>query len=313
MVIDRTTGEIRHARFRDVGSELRADDVLVLNNTRVIPARLVGTKEGTGARIEVFLLHPVADGAWEALVRPGKRVQKNTRVDFDGVLHARVIGRTASGTFRVSFDESVDFRTRLEQVGRVPLPPYIRREADDDDRVRYQNVYATHDGAVAAPTAGLHFTEDLLDALRSQGVTTVEATLHVGMGTFQPLKDDALDGNRLHAEFAELTAGAAKELAQAREAGRRIVAVGTTSVRTLESAASGGAIEPFRGLTELFIRPGYSFRAVDALITNFHLPKSSLLMLVAAFAGYDLMREAYRVAVEERYRFYSYGDAMIIV
>lgn len=313
MVVRRASGEIEHARFFEIGRFLRAGDVLVLNNTRVLPARLFGVKETTGAHIEALLLRPLGDGEWEALLRPGRRVQKGTRLLFGGgLLHARVLGRGKEGTFQLRFDEVVDFRERLEQVGQVPLPPYIKREPDEEDRERYQNVYAKREGAVAAPTAGLHFTEALLEELRSMGVVTVEVTLHVGLGTFQPVQTENVEEHRLRAEEAELTETAAEQLRQARAEGRRIVAVGTTCVRTLETAAQSGEIRPFRGETSLFIFPGYSFRAVDALLTNFHLPRSSLLMLVSAFAGYDLTRRAYELAVRERYRFYSYGDAMFI-
>jgi len=313
MVLHRQSGRIEHAQFADIGRFLRSDDVLVINNTRVIPARLLGRKEPTGAQIEVLLLHPRGDGEWEALVRPGRRVQKRTRLTFgDGILHAEVRGRLQDGTYRIRFDETPDFRERLEQVGQVPLPPYIKREPDEEDRERYQNVFAKRDGAVAAPTAGLHFTETLLDELRAKGIAIVELTLHVGLGTFQPVQTENIEEHRLHPEEAELDETAAEQLREARANGRRIVAVGTTCVRTLETAALSGEIRPFRGTTSLFILPGFQFRAVDAMVTNFHLPKSSLLMLVSAFAGYDLIRIAYETAVRERYRFYSYGDAMLI-
>jgi S-adenosylmethionine:tRNA ribosyltransferase-isomerase len=313
MVVRRKNAAVEHAQFAEIGRLLRTDDVLVLNNTRVIPARLIGTKLSTGARIEVFLLHPTRDGEWEALVRPGRRVQKRARLTFgDGLLHAEVQGRLRDGTYRIRFDETNDFRERLEAVGRVPLPPYIKREPDEQDKERYQNVFAKRDGAVAAPTAGLHFTEALLNELRAKGITTVELTLHVGLGTFQPVQAENVEEHRLHAEEAELDDATAECLRQARTDGRRIVAVGTTCVRTLETAAQSGEIRPFRGRTSLFILPGFEFRAVDAMVTNFHLPKSSLLMLVSAFAGYDLTSAAYAIAVRERYRFYSYGDAMLI-
>jgi S-adenosylmethionine:tRNA ribosyltransferase-isomerase len=314
MVLRRDDQSIEHRVFRDIGRFLRQDDCLILNNTRVIPARLMGVKPATGARIEALLLRPLDDGAWEALLRPGKRVRPGTRMVFgDGALHARALGRSGADVFRLRFDETDDFRDRLDRVGQVPLPPYVKRPADEEDRLRYQNVFARRDGAVAAPTAGLHFTNELLDNLRAAGVRTVEITLHVGLGTFQPVQTQVIEEHRLHAEYAELSREAASALRTQREKGGRLVPVGTTCVRTLESAVRGGTIRPFRGWTDLFIYPGFAFRATDALVTNFHLPKSSLLMLVAALVGLDFLRRAYAVAVAERYRFYSYGDAMLVV
>lgn len=312
MVLRRSDRTMEHRHFRDIGEYLRSGDALVLNNTRVVPARLIGEKVGTGARIEVFLTRPQGNGVWEALVRPGKRVQKRTKLVFGGLLHAEVMGRTPNGDFRVRFEETTDFSERLEQVGRIPLPPYIKRTPDEDDRNRYQNVFARREGAVAAPTAGLHFTRDLLDNLKVRGIHLCELTLHVGLGTFQPLRAENIAEGRLHEESAELSDDTAQTLRGVKSQGGRIVAVGTTSVRTLETAARSGEIQPFNGQTDLFITPGFEFRAVDAMVTNFHLPKSSLLMLVAAFAGTEFVREAYRVAVRERYRFFSYGDAMLI-
>ncbi len=311
MVLDRAEGTIEHRRFADVGEYLSPHDALVLNDTRVIPARLFGRKADTGAKVEALLVRPHNEGEWDALVKPARRMRAGTRLAFGGdTLPCTVVGRTDDGLVRLQFEGDVG--EALDRVGAVPLPPYIRRPADDEDRKRYQCVYAKRPGAIAAPTAGLHFTDDLIASLRREGVAIVELTLHVGLGTFQPVTSDTVEAHRMHSEWAELSEEAVHRLAEARSAGGRIVAVGTTSVRTLESAAQSGALRPFAGETDLFVRPGHQFQATDALITNFHLPKSTLLMLVAAFAGYDFMRRAYDVAVARRYRFYSYGDAMLI-
>ncbi|GIX07071.1 MAG: hypothetical protein KatS3mg115_1474 [Candidatus Poribacteria bacterium] len=257
----------------------------------------------------------MGNGVWEALIRPGRRMHRGTRLVLgNGLLHAEVLGRGKEHTFHVRFQEKEDFHQRVEQAGQVPIPPYLRREPVEKDREWYQCVYARVNGAVAAPTAGLHFTPELLERCRQAGVEIVEITLHVSLGTFQPIQTEEVEAHRIHPEYAEVSPEAAERLNQRRQAGGRIVAVGTTCVRTLETAAdSEGEIHPFRGLTDLYIFPGYRFKAVDALVTNFHLPKSSLLLLVAAFMGYDFMKKAYEEAVRERYRFYSYGDAMLIL
>ncbi len=315
MVLHRAEGSVEHRHFRDLPEYLEAPDALVVNNTRVIQARLHGVREGTGGRVEVFLLRPRVGGEWEALLRPGRRMSPGVRLDVgDGLLGVEVRERLSDGVFVVHLSAARGVEEAIQSVGEMPLPPYITRRADDEDDERYQCVYAARDGAVAAPTAGLHFTPELMAQLGGAGVRKAAVTLHVGLGTFRPLADGPLDDVRLHAEWAECSSAAAKRINEARGEGGRIVAVGTTSVRTLESAAEAdGAVSAFGGDTKLFIRPGYRFRAVDALITNFHLPKSSLLMLVAAFAGYDFMRAAYEIAVRDQYRFYSYGDAMLIL
>jgi len=315
MVLRRADASVEHRRFRDLPDYLAAPDALVVNNTRVMQARLHGRREGSGGRVEVFLLRPRTGGDWEALLRPGRRMRSGARVDVgDGALTVEVRERLADGVFLVGLSAPRAIDDAIESVGEMPLPPYITRPADEEDAQRYQCVYAARDGAVAAPTAGLHFTPELMAQLGEQGVRQAEVTLHVGLGTFRPLSDGPLAAVRLHAEWAECSDAAARRINEARATGGRVVAVGTTSVRTLESAAGAeGVVEAFSGDTDLFIRPGHEFRAVDALITNFHLPKSSLLMLVAAFAGYDFMRAAYELAVKERYRFYSYGDAMLIL
>lgn len=315
MVLRREHASIEHRRFHDVVDCLSAPDLLVVNNTRVMRARLHGRREPSGGRVEMLLLRPRVDGAWEALLRPGRRMTPGAVVVVaDGVLRAEVLERLPDGVFAVRLAAPNGVLAALDSVGEMPLPPYIDRDADDDDAERYQCVYASRDGAVAAPTAGLHFTPALMDSLTGAGVGVAEVTLHVGLGTFRPLQDGPLADVRLHSEWADLSSEAADAVNAARGAGGRVVAVGTTSVRTLESAAGDtGGVSAGAGDTDLFIHPGYGFRAVDALVTNFHLPKSSLLMLVAAFAGYDFMRAAYEVAVRERYRFYSYGDAMLIL
>ena len=309
LVLDRRTGDVRHLVFSDMSGLLRPGDVLVLNDTRVFPCRVLGRKPG-GGRAELFLLEETGLNRWRALVRgvdPGKRVSVAAGID------AEVVGADEEGVRTVLFHGVADIRALLSEIGRVPLPPYIKREADASDRDRYQTVYAVREGAVAAPTAGLHFTGELLAALREKGVETVMVTLHVGPGTFQPVRSENIAGHRMHAERYEVPAVSADAVNRARNEGRRIIAVGTTGVRTLETAAAeDGTILPGEGESSLFIHPGYRFRAVDGMVTNFHLPKSTLLMLVAAFAGHGQTLSAYRLAVAERYRFYSYGDAMFI-
>jgi S-adenosylmethionine:tRNA ribosyltransferase-isomerase len=315
MVLRRADASVEHRHFRDLPDYLAPSDALVVNNTRVMQARLHGRRDGTGGRVEVFLLRPRAGGEWEALLRPGRRMKSGVRVDVgDGALSVEVVERLQEGVFLVRLSATGEIDGAIRSVGEMPLPPYITREADAEDLDRYQCVYAAREGAVAAPTAGLHFTPELVARVAALGVRQAEVTLHVGLGTFRPLSDGPLDAVRLHAEWAECSAAAAGRINEARDKGGRVVAVGTTSVRTLESAAdASGRASAFSADTDVFIRPGYQFRAVDALVTNFHLPKSSLLMLVAAFAGYDFMRAAYEIAVKNHYRFYSYGDAMLIL
>lgn len=314
MVVERKTREIRHAQFSQIGEFLPPHSLLVLNNTKVIPARLIGKKRPTGARIECLLIHQKAENVWEVLVKPGKRVTRGTRVTFgDGVLEGQILEKTASGSCIVRFTYEGDFYATLAQVGQVPLPPYIKREPNPADGERYQCVYAEAEGAIAAPTAGLHFTQALLEQLKRDGIDAVTLTLHVGLGTFQPVKVEQIEDHKMHAEYFEISRATADHLNNVKGGGRKIVAVGTTSVRALETVASDQGITPHRGYTEIFIYPGYQFRVVDALITNFHLPKSTLLMLVSAFAGRQLILDAYREAIAQKYRFYSYGDAMLIL
>lgn len=313
LVLHRTSGEIAHRRFREIEGYLEPGDVLVLNESRVIPARLFGEKAGGGARIELLLLNRLGPNSWEALARPGKRLRRGavievTSADGEDRLIAEVQEKREDGVVIVRLSEE----TLIERMGTVPLPPYIHTPLADPER--YQTVYARNKGSVAAPTAGLHFTPDLLERIRSKGVETVFVTLHVGLGSFRPVKTDDPTQHVLHSEYCEVSADAAERLNRARRMGRRIVAVGTTAVRSIERAARSNAeVEPFRGWNDLYILPGYRFRIVDALVTNFHLPQSTLLMLVCAFAGRERTLTAYREAIREGYRFYSFGDAMLIL
>ena len=323
LVVERAAGAWRDGRFSEFASELRAGDVVVVNNTRVFPARLVGRREPTGGSAELFLVRRRGDfgpDCWEALAKPARRLQAGARVVFgDGRLSAEVVAVEGAGPERVvRFAAEGDFDALVEEFGRMPLPPYIKREVGDlnareEDRERYQTVYAGRRGAIAAPTAGLHFTPQVFEELGARGVRVAELTLHVGYGTFAPVRVEDLSGHRVAAESYEISEEAAAEVNAARGGGGRVVAVGTTSVRALETAAAeDGRVRAGRGETALTITPGYRFRAVDALLTNFHLPRSSLLVLVGSFAGRDLTLDAYRHAVRAGYRFYSYGDCMLI-
>lgn len=323
LVVDRKTRGRRDGHFSEFPSELREGDAVVINNTRVFPARLLGRREPTGGRVELFLTRRREDPCahtWEALARPARRLDAGAHVTFgDGRLRAEVLGFAGGGPERVvRFDCEGDFDALLEEFGRMPLPPYIKRGGEDlasqaEDRERYQTVYAGRRGAVAAPTAGLHFTPRVFEELRARGVRVAELTLHVGYGTFAPVRVEDLGEHRVAPETFEIGAEAADEINHARGRGGRVVAVGTTSVRALESAADErGRVRAGRGEASLTITPGYTFRAADALLTNFHLPRSSLLVLVGAFAGRELTLAAYRHAVRARYRFYSYGDCMLI-
>ncbi len=323
LVLERARSTWRDRIFAELPVELNANDVLVVNNTRVFPARLVGSRAPTGGRVELFLIEERAPLVWAALARPARRLQTGARATFgDGRLQAEVVEAHADGLRVVRFHCAGDFHALLEETGQTPLPPYIKR-ADEDadtaarrsaDRERYQTVYARARGAIAAPTAGLHFTPRVLDDLRARGVAVIEITLHVGYGTFAPVRVADLSAHTVAPEHYEIDVIAARALNEARAAGRRIVAVGTTTVRALESSLDEmGRVRTGAGLAQLTITPGYTFKVVEALITNFHLPRSSLLVLVAAFAGRDLALAAYRHAVAARYRFYSYGDCMLIV
>ena len=313
LVLDRAGGAVRHGRFVDVVDLVAPEDVLVINVSRVIPARLHGKRE-TGNVAELLLVRELPDGTWLAMGHPGGKLKPGRRVTFGPDSSAEIVEALGGGLRRVRFVGPLDAPATLAQYGEVPLPPYIRRAPRHEDRERYQTVYAAHDGSVAAPTAGLHFTRDLLDRLRARGVALAEVDLHVGPGTFKPVETDDLARHAMHAEPYRVSDAAAALINQRRDAGGRVWAVGTTVVRTLETLAGpGGRISPGAGETRLFIHPPYAFRAVDRLLTNFHLPRSTLLMLVCAFGGYDNVMRAYGEAVREKYRFYSYGDAMVIV
>ncbi|HEY2291996.1 MAG TPA: tRNA preQ1(34) S-adenosylmethionine ribosyltransferase-isomerase QueA [Thermoanaerobaculia bacterium] len=316
LVLDRT-GPERHARVRDLPRLLRPGDLLVLNDTRVIPARLYGRSAG-GGKMEILLIEPLAEREWDALVKPGRRARPGARFEIGEGLLAEVIDKREDGRYRLRFSEPVE--PHLERLGHIPLPPYIHRPDTPEDRERYQTVYARRPGAVAAPTAGLHFTSELLREIAEAGVEIARVTLHVGIGTFKPVSAERIAEHRMERERYEIGEETAEAIRRARAAGRRIVAVGTTVVRTLEGAAvaGGGEVRAGSGATDLFIypdspdSPGFRFQVVDALLTNFHLPRSTLLMLVSAFAGRERVLAAYEEAIREGYRFYSYGDAMLL-
>ena len=315
MVLHRDTGKTEHRIFRDIVEYLKAGDVLVINDTKVIPARLFGRLE-TGARIELLLVRQPSLSVWEVLARPARKLKEGKKILFDEELEAVVKGYAGEGRRLVEFKVkgNKDFMEKLEEIGHIPLPPYIEREETPEDREKYQTVFAKKAGAVAAPTAGLHFTEELLEKLRNKGIIIETVTLHVGPGTFKPVKVENVEDHQMDYETYSVPEKTAEEVNRAKAEGRRVVAVGTTVVRTLESAADeGGRVKPGEGSTNLFIYPGYKFKVIDALITNFHLPRSTLLMLVSAFAGRERILNAYREAVKEGYRFYSYGDAMFII
>ena len=317
MVVDRAQQRLTHDIFANIGHYLHAGDVLVVNDTKVIPARLYGRKVGTGGKVEVLLLHELQTGVWEVLLKPAARVRLGMTIEFgDGVLSGRILERHPGGTVVVQFTPAEMYAV-LDRCGEVPLPPYIKRAGTPEEHTfdleRYQTVYACHPGAVAAPTAGLHFTPELLERLAQQGITRAAVTLHVGWGTFQPIRTTQVEQHRMTQEFYCLTAPEAALIARARMTGGRVVAVGTTATRTLETIGQQvGSVTASSGWSDLFIYPGYRFQIVDALVTNFHLPRSTLFLLVCAFAGRELMLEAYRTAIAAGYRFYSYGDAMYI-
>lgn len=314
MVVSKGTENIQCAAFAQLPQFLSPGDLVVLNNTKVIPARLIGRKVRTRGSVEILLLSQRGEGLWEALVKRSGRIGPDTRVSFgDGRLTATILGKVENRQRLIQFDHNGNLRALLEEFGRPPLPPYIKRAAEDSDRKRYQTIYAKKNGAVAAPTAGLHFTEDLFARMEARHIKVVELTLHVGLGTFLPVRVEDVENHTLRAEEFEITSEVAGQINDAKTSGGRIVAIGTTAVRALESSADvSGRIQPRSGSTDIFIYPGYRFRAVDALVTNFHLPRSTLLMLVAALAGRELIMTAYKEAVEKQYRFYSYGDAMLI-
>ena len=314
LVVDRKAGTITDHKFVELPSFLTANDVLVLNNTRVFPARLRGRSE-TGASVEIFLVRKAANGTWEALARPAKRLKPGRKIGFSDDLTGEVVSREDGGRVHIRFDTANDLDMEIDRVGRTPLPPYIKRGADaiDADRDRYQTVFAAERGAIAAPTAGLHFTPEILEQVSLSGTSIAEVTLHVGYGTFEPVRVEDVAEHRVTSERYSIDEATAQMLNEARADGRRIVAVGTTTTRALEHAlASHPRFTPGHFEADLTITPGYVFKAVDALLTNFHLPKSSLLVLTSTFGGHELIMRAYRHAVEAKYRFYSYGDCMLI-
>ncbi|MFE5426872.1 MULTISPECIES: tRNA preQ1(34) S-adenosylmethionine ribosyltransferase-isomerase QueA [Bacillaceae] len=313
MVLDKETGKLQHDVFSHITEYIKPGDCLVLNDTKVLPARLYGSKEGTGAKIEVLLLKQEHDDVWETLVKPAKRIKVGSTIVFgDGKLSAVCTGVLEHGGRILEFKYDGIFYEILEKLGEMPLPPYIKEQLDDQDR--YQTVYARERGSAAAPTAGLHFTEDLLEKLKGMGVHIAFITLHVGLGTFRPVSVDDIDSHEMHSEFYQMTEGTARLLNDVKDKGGKIITVGTTSTRTLETIASrnDGVFKEENGWTSIFIYPGYEFKGIDAMITNFHLPKSTLIMLISALAGREHVLHAYETAVEEKYRFFSFGDAMLI-
>lgn len=318
LVVSRNTGDLQHRVFSDILEYLKPGDCLVFNDSKVIPARLFGTRRGTGAKVEFLLSKRIEGNTWETLVKPGRRCKTGDIIDFEEGLSAKITGYSEDGTRIAEFSCEGPLMDVLDRIGRMPLPPYIERESDETDKENYQNVYAKEEGSVACATAGLHWTPELIKAAEDMGVRTAYVTLHVGIGTFRPVKAEKVEDHHMHFESYSVSDEAARTIKETKAAGGRIICVGTTACRTLESAAEKDetsgiwTIKPCSGSTGIFIYPGYEFKLVDCLITNFHLPKSTLLMLVSALAGRDLILKAYRTAVEQRYRFFSYGDAMLI-
>ena len=313
LVLDKETGKVEHHVFREIIDYLQEGDCLVINDTKVIPARLIGSKIGTDAKIEVLLLKRKENDVWETLVKPGKKAKVGTRISFgDGLLVGEVVDIVEEGNRLIHFEYEGIFEEILDQLGEMPLPPYITHKLQDKNR--YQTVYAKHEGSAAAPTAGLHFTPELLAAIEAKGIRIARVTLHVGLGTFRPVKVEDVTQHHMHSEYYQVTQEAADIINDTKKRGGRVIAVGTTSTRTLESVADeDGTMHAAGGWTEIFIYPGYKFKCIDALITNFHLPESTLLMLVSALAGKEHIMHAYETAVQERYRFFSFGDAMMIL
>ena len=312
MLLDRSTGEISHRHFYEIIDSLNPGDLLVANDSRVLPARIYGVKDETGARVEFLLLRQITGNRWETLCKPGKKAREGASFTFgDGLLRATVAEVKDDGNRIVDFECDENFFATLDKIGQMPLPPYITEELKDKER--YQTVYSHELGSAAAPTAGLHFTTELMQRIKDKGVSIAYVTLHVGLGTFRPVKVDDVTNHKMHSEHYEIPEETARLINETKKNGGRVIAVGTTSCRTLESVASFyGEIKPCEGFTDIFIYPCYEFKVLDGLITNFHLPESTLIMLVSAFAGYDNVMNAYKTAVEEKYRFFSFGDAMFI-
>lgn len=312
MVLHKDTQTIEHKVFKDIIDYLQPGDCLVRNNTKVIPARLYGIKEETGANVEFLLLNRIEGDIWEVMVRPGRRLQEGARVAFgNGILKAEILEKMAGGSRKVRFEYKGIFNEILDQIGLMPLPPYIHETLKDKDR--YQTVYAKYDGSAAAPTAGLHFTDELLEQIQEKGIEIANVTLHVGIGTFRPVKEENIEDHDMHTEHYYIKKEDADKINKAKSNGNRVIAVGTTSCRVLESVADeNGRVKEIEGDTNIFIYPGYKFKCIDALITNFHLPESTLIMLVSAFSNREYIMKAYNEAVKEKYRFFSFGDAMFI-
>lgn len=310
LVLGKKSGDIKHDHFFNIGKYLKEGDLLVLNDTKVIPARLFGSRPGKEEKIEVFLVKRMDKDKWECLVRPGKKMKMGQKIGFSDLLQGEVVDITEDGSRIIEFKYEGIFEEVLDQLGEMPLPPYIKEKLEDSER--YQTVYAKNAGSAAAPTAGLHFTEDLLESIRDLGVEEVFVTLHVGIGTFRPVSAETIEDHHMHSEEYEISEEVAKKINQAKRDGRRIIAVGTTSCRTLEAASQDGQVRAGRRSTDIFIYPGYDFKTVDGLITNFHLPKSTLLMLVSALSTKENIIKAYQEAVDHDYRFFSFGDAMFI-
>ncbi|MDA8096022.1 MAG: tRNA preQ1(34) S-adenosylmethionine ribosyltransferase-isomerase QueA [Clostridia bacterium] len=313
LVIGRHETGLAHRHFRDIPDYLRPGDLLVVNETRVLPVRLFGHKT-TDGRVEVLLLRPVVEGRWEALVRPGRRLPEGTRVEFGPELSGKILSRTEAGGRIIEFEYEGRFEEVLERIGHVPLPPYIKRDLPAEERDRYQTVYARHSGSAAAPTAGLHFTPELLEKVKAMGVSVVSVVLHIGLDTFRPVKVENVHEHRMHSEWYSVPKASSRAITETKRVGGRVIAVGTTVTRCLEAAAGeDGTVSPGAASTDIFIYPGYKFKVIDGLVTNFHLPRSTLLMLVSALVGRERLLEAYREAVRMRYRFFSFGDAMLII
>ena len=311
LVLDKETGKTEHHVFKEIVNYLEEGDCLVINDTKVLPARLIGAKVGTDAKIEVLLLKRRENDIWETLVKPGKKAKPGTKISFgDGLLVGEVLDIVEEGNRLIQFQYDGIFEEVLDELGQMPLPPYITHHLEDKNR--YQTVYAKHTGSAAAPTAGLHFTPELLEQIEEKGVEIARVTLHVGLGTFRPVKVDNILEHHMHSEFYQIEEEATEKINRAKENGHRVICVGTTSCRTIESAAENGKLKATSGWTDIFIYPGYEFKILDCLITNFHLPESTLIMLVSALAGREHVLDAYREAVEEKYRFFSFGDAMFI-
>lgn len=313
LVLDKESGAVSHHVFRDIVDYLREGDCLVINDTKVLPARLIGSKVGTNGKVEILLLKRKENNVWETLVKPGKKAKIGTKISFgDGILVGEVLDVVEEGNRLIQFSYEGIFEEILDQLGQMPLPPYITHQLEDKNR--YQTVYAAHTGSAAAPTAGLHFTPELLRQIEEKGIDIAKVTLHVGLGTFRPVKVDEITDHHMHSEFYQIDEEAAEKINRARDTGHRVICVGTTSCRTVESAADEtGHLAPKSGWTDIFIYPGYQFKILDGLITNFHLPESTLIMLVSALAGREHVLAAYEEAVKERYRFFSFGDAMLII